>query len=197
MHDTQNVQLMLIAVAAGALVLQTIFMIVIAMTALKAIKTVREEMEEYRSTVIPILDKLKPLVEKSQQVVDLLAPRIDEISGHLAVITKSLREQTADIQVAANDIIDRTRRQASRVDGIMTSVLNRVERAGEVVSDAVAKPMRQLSGVIASIKAAIEVLREPPEPAPTPAPRVVPTRYPEGERYPTPRPTGTATPFHP
>jgi methyl-accepting chemotaxis protein len=197
MHDNQNILLILAAVAAGALLIQTIFMVVFALTALKAIKAAREEMDEFRSAVIPVIEKIRPIVEKTQRIVDQVAPRVEEIGGHLSGITKSLREQTADIQVTTHDILDRTRRQASRVDGIMSSVLNRVERAGEVVSDAVAKPMRQLSGLIASIKAAVEVLREQPQPASPPAPRVVATRYPEGERYPTPRPTGTTTQFQP
>src|SRR6185437_16179733 len=136
--------------------------------------------------------KAKPIVDRAHEMVDKLAPKVDEITDQLTAMSKSLREQTDDIQVAATDIIDRTRRQATRVDGIMTSVLNRVEHVGVVVADSVAKPMRQLSGVIAWVKAAVETLREQPQPAPPPpAPRVVPTRFTDGERYPTPRPTGT------
>jgi len=197
MHDTQNIQLMLTAVAAVALLIQTIFMIVIAVMLMKAIKTGRQELNEYRTAVMPIVDKIKPIVDKVQRVVDDLAPKVEEISTQLTVMSKSLREQTADIQVAANDIIDRTRRQASRVDNIVTSVLNRVERVGDFVSDAVAKPMRQMSGLIASVKAAVETLREP-ETVPPRAPRAVPARYqPDGEHASGPRPTGTATPFRP
>jgi methyl-accepting chemotaxis protein len=202
MHDPQTLQLILTAVAAGALALQTIFMIVLAVIALKAIKTVREEMAEYRSEIIPLIDKIKPIVDKTREVVDKVAPRVDEITGQLTIISNSLREQTADIQAAANDIIDRTRRQAGRVDSMMTSVLNRVERAGEFVSGAVAKPMRQVSGLIASVKAAVDTLREQPQPTapppPPPAPRVVPTRFSsEGEPLPGSRATGNAAPLTP
>ena len=67
--------------------------------------------------------------------------------------------QTADVQSAANEIIARVRRQASRIDTLMTNVLDAVERAGGFMADAVAKPMRQLSAILASVRAAIESLR--------------------------------------
>ena len=198
MHDSQTLQLILTAVAAGALALQTIFMIVLAVIAMRAIKKMREEMEHYRSVVAPIVDKVAPIIDKTREVVDNVAPRVEEVSEQLTTISRSLREQTADIQIAATDIIDRTRRQATRVDSMMTSVLNRVEKAGELVSDAVAKPMRQLSGLIASIRAAVETLREQAPAPPPPVRRVVPsTRFKEGEPVPGPRPTGTVTQFHP
>jgi hypothetical protein len=193
--NTATIQLALTAVAAGALAIQTIFMIVLAVMARKAIRTVREEMEHYRSHVIPVIDK-------TREVVENLTPKIEQISTEVSAISKKVREQTADIQVAANDIIARTRKQAARVDGMTTNVLNRVEQAGTFVADAVAKPMRQISGLIASVKAAVETLLEPEVPTRRTAPRVVPTpappRYPDGEKtMPGPRPTGTTTPFRP
>ena len=53
----------------------------------------------------------------------------------------------------------RVRRQASRLDTLMTNVLDTVDRASNFMADAVAKPMRQFSAILASVKAAIESLR--------------------------------------
>ena len=78
--------------------------------------------------------------------------------------------------------------EASR---LRASVLDRVERAGSFMSDAVARPMRQLSGLIASVRAAVETLR---------GPDAVPTRVPhytDSDHRPGPRATGTTTPFRP
>ena len=63
------------------------------------------------------------------------------------------------MQSAANEIVARVRRQASRLDTMLSSVLDAVERAGAFMADAVAKPMRQLSAVLASAKAVVESLR--------------------------------------
>src|SRR6516162_4240814 len=131
MHDSQTLQMILTAVAVGALAIQTIFMLVLVVIAVWALKKMRDEMEHYRSVVKPIVDKVTPIIDKTREVVDNVAPKVEEVSEQLTTITKSLREQTTDIQIAATDIIDRTRRQATRVDNMMTSVMNRVEKASE------------------------------------------------------------------
>ena len=67
--------------------------------------------------------------------------------------------QAADVQSAANEIIERVRRQASRLDTMLSNVLDAVERASVFMADTVAKPMRQLSAILASAKAVVESLR--------------------------------------
>ena len=157
-----NVQLTilaLVAVGALALVLQTIFLIVMASALRKGVRSLREEMEEYRSSIMPIISSIKPVVAKTSELVERLAPKLEEAAGELTAITKSLRSQTADIQRAADDIIARTQRQAGRVDGMLTTVFDGVERAGTFVAETVQKPMRQLTGILASAKAVVETLR--------------------------------------
>lgn len=189
MHDTQTIQLALTAVAAVALALQTIFMIVLAVIAIRAVKTVRAELDEYRSSAMPIIEKTRDLLEK-------IAPKIEDTVKDVSEISKSLRTQTADIQTAANELIERTRRQASRVDNMLTAVFDCLERAGTAMSEAVAKPLRQLSGLIASVKAAVETLRDS-EGVRSGAQRPAPPPYPDVEHFSGPRTTGPTTPFRP
>jgi uncharacterized protein YoxC len=169
-NNVQLTILALVAVAALALVLQTIFLIVILAMARKAMTSLREELEQYRSSVMPVIVKTRELVQN-------IAPKIEDAAGELAEITRSLRAQTADIQRAADEIIARTQRQAGRVDGMLTTVFDSVERAGTFMSDAVSKPMRQLSGVIASVKAVVDTLRA----AEVPHRHETVYRYPDGE----------------
>lgn len=171
--DVQITILVFIAVAALSLLVQTVGAIALLMVARKTAKNLREEMEHYHSTLTPILERTREMVEN-------LAPRFESAADELAVIATRLREQTADVQAAANDIIARTQRQAGRVDHMLTAVFDCVDRAGSFVSDAVAKPMRQLSGVIASVKAVVETLREPQAPRRHPPQGTY--RSPDGER---------------
>jgi len=184
--NVENTILAFVAVAALALVVQTIGMIAVLLVARKAAKNVRDEMEQYRSS-------LMPLILRAREVVEKVAPKVETAADELAVITTRLREQTADVQEAANDIIARTQRQVGRVDHMLSSIFDRVERAGTFVSDAVAKPMRQLSGVIASIKAVVDTLRDP-EGGHTVHDAY---RYPDTEPVAPPRPTGASTNMRP
>lgn len=184
--DVQNTLLVIVAVGALALVIQTIGMIVVAITARNAVKNMRDEMREFRSSVTPILNR-------TREVVENVAPKVEEAAGQLNVIVKTLCVQTADIQSAADDIIDRTRHQVGRVDHMLTLIFDRVEKAGSFMSDAVAKPMRQFSGLVASVKAVVETLRDP-QAGHHPHPPQSATRYPEAEPTPGPRAV-TGTPF--
>lgn len=172
--DVQNAMFAFIAVAALALLMQTVGAIAVLLIARKAAKNLRDEMEHYHSTLTPIL-------ERARDVVQTVAPKVEAAAEELAVITTKLREQTADIQTAANDIIARTQQQAGRVDHMLTAIFDRLERAGSFVSDVVAKPMRQLSGVVASVRAVMDTLREPQPPHRQAAPGGA--RYPDGEPF--------------
>lgn len=169
-YNVQITILALVAVAALALLLQTIFLVAALVIARKAARSVREEMEQYRSSIMPIILKARDLIQN-------VAPKVEQSANELAAITRSLRAQTANIEAAANDIIGRTQRQVGRLDSMLTSVFDRVERAAGFMTDAVTKPMRQLSGIIASVRAAVEALRstEVPHHAQGTA------RYPDGE----------------
>ncbi len=53
----------------------------------------------------------------------------------------------------------RVRSQASRIDTMLTNVLDASSAPGDFMADTVSKPMRQLSAILASAKAALESLR--------------------------------------
>ena len=185
--DPQTIQLALLGAVVLAIVLQTIFLIAVVVVARGAVRSIREELEEYRSNIMPI-------VEKTRAIVENVAPKIEGAAADLAAISKSLRAQTANVQFAADDIIERTRAQVSRIDGILSTILDRVEKVGVYVSDMVSKPMCQMSGMLASVKAAIESLREaapgkpPAAPQPQPQPQPSDVFFEDEDRYENPRP---------
>ncbi len=187
--NAQNLLLAILAAGAFALLLQTLFVIALTMMLRRAVKRAQEEMEHYRAALVPLILKTRDLVQN-------IAPRLEEAATDLTVIGRRLREQTAEIQSAANEIIGRTRLQATRVDNMITSVFDRVERAGVFVSGTVARPMRQLTGIIASVRAAIETLIEPHSRHHQPAPQDGAPRYADGESIAEPRSTGAAAGVH-
>jgi uncharacterized protein YoxC len=151
--DIQTIQLALIALVALAMLIQAIVLLAAFMAMRKAARSVNEKLEELRSSLVPLLDKTRALVTR-------LTPKIEETAEDLAALTHSLRVQTSDVQYAANEIIARVRSQASRLDALLSNVLDAVERAGSFMADAVNKPLRQLSAILASVKAAVESLRD-------------------------------------
>jgi hypothetical protein len=150
--DNQTIQLILIAVVVAAMLFQSIILLALFVTMRKTVRVAGEQIESIHSSVVSLLDNSRALLER-------LTPKIERTSDDLAALAHSLRLQTDDLQAAANEIILRVRGQASRLDALMKNLLDGVDRASGFVTDAVAKPMRQLSAILASIKAALESLR--------------------------------------
>jgi len=150
--DNQTIQFALVVAVAAAMVLQAIVLLAILLILRKLAKSVRQDIAELRGSVMPVIASTRELLER-------VKPRIEETTLDLALLARALRDQTADVQAAADDIIARARSQASRIDTMFSGVLDAVDRAGTFLTDTVAKPMRQLSAFLASAKAVVESLR--------------------------------------
>ncbi len=150
--DNQTVQLILVALVAFAMVIQAFVLLAGFIAMRKAARSIDEKIEAFRSSVTPLIDNTRSLVTR-------LTPKIEETADDIAALTRSLRAQAADVQVAADEIISRARVQANRLDTMFSHVLDTLDRTGHFMSDAVNKPMRQFSAILASVKAVIESLR--------------------------------------
>jgi ABC-type transporter Mla subunit MlaD len=129
-------------------------------------------------------------------MIQNVAPNLEAATGDLATIASKLRAQTEDIQNVTDAIVTRAQTQAGRIDHLFNTVFDRVERASTFMSDTVARPLRQLSGIVASVKAAVETLREPASSHTRPHPPQNLSRYTRDEPTASAgRPTGT--PFRP
>ena len=156
--DNQTIQLALIALVALAMLVQAIVLFAAFIAMRKAARAMDEKLEAFSSSVTPLIDNTRALVTR-------LTPKIEETANDLAALTHSLRVQTADVQYAANEMIARARNQASRLDAMLSHVLDTLDRAGNFMTDAVNKPIRQFSAILASVKAVVESLRSGvPEP---------------------------------
>jgi len=150
--DNQTVQLILIAVVVLAMLCQSIVLIALAVAMRKAARSATEKFDSIQSSVIPLLDNSRALLER-------LTPKIDKTSDDLAALTHSLRVQADELQATADEMIARVRGQATRLDALITQLFDGVDRASDFMAGAVAKPVRQVSAIMASIRAVVESLR--------------------------------------
>ena len=150
--DPQTLQLIVISVVALALLFQVALLTAIFLGMRKAIRTVNEDLDE-------VCNKVMPIIENTRVLVARVSPKIEATAVDVAALAHTLRVQTNELQSTTTEIMERARRQASRVDHMTTSVLDAADRTGNYVADTVAKPIRQLSGILAGVKAALETLR--------------------------------------
>ncbi len=150
--DSQTVQLIIVAAVAVTMLLQAIALLAIFGAVRKAVQGIREDIDELRSSVLPVIDNFRELLANTR-------PKIEAAAVDLAAVSHNLRRQTADVQEAANGVLERVRNQSIRMDSMLTGMFDAIDRATGFMADTVSKPMRQLAGLLASAKAVVESLR--------------------------------------
>jgi hypothetical protein len=86
-------------------------------------------------------------------------------------MSQTLKENTTRVGASASDIAQRVQAQSSRVDAMVSGALDAIDNAAGFVAETVNKPVRQLSGLLAGVKAIVETLgaSQPPQRASQPA----------------------------
>jgi hypothetical protein len=171
--DNQTILLAFAVVTGLAVVLQAIVLLAILASMRKSAGAIRKEVEILRASLTPILFDTRELIASSrdtlisaqvfitnaQEFLTRVSPKVEAAAGDLVEITKVLRTQAGQVQSTVTEIMEKVRKQSGRLDNMTSSFLDTVDRAGGFVSDVVSRPVRQVSGILAAVKAIIESLR--------------------------------------
>jgi len=155
----EMIEMVCIALGAGALVMQAIILLAIYIGVSKSTKHTKEQIDEVRASVMPVVDQTREVLGHTREVLVRLAPKVESTVTDFSELAKKLRSQAEDVEVAVDQILVRVRNQTSRIDTMFTGTLDAVDKASVFVAETVAKPVRKLSGVLAALKAIVESLR--------------------------------------
>jgi uncharacterized protein YoxC len=151
MNNQTTWLIVFVGLTAFALLVQAIMAVAAYIIVRKTLKTVESHVSELRTTAMPLL-------HKTRDTLDKIKPRVESIAEDVADLTSRLREQGVQVQATTSEILNRVNKQTSRVDAMLTNVVDGVEHASYVVVDSVAKPARQVSALLAGAKAFVSVL---------------------------------------
>lgn len=163
----QNIELILtilVAVIAVAGLVQLIILFVMFLAMKKAITLAAESGTDLRDKVVPVLEHSKAFLQTSKQLITKLEPKLEAAATDVAELAHTANTEAKKLQESTDEITERVRRQAARVDGMTTEALNGLDRIGTVLNQVTTVPVRQVSGVMAAARAIIEVLRSPVPP---------------------------------
>ena len=151
METHEAVELAFVVIAALALVTQTIILLAIFQGITKAAQSLKVEIEGIRSSVMPV-------VHKTRDLVDRLSPKVEQTVTEVGDLVHGLRVHAEELEASLTEILERVRKETGRVDAMFSNTLDALDRAGTYVTQTVSKPVRQLSGLLAGIKAIVESL---------------------------------------
>jgi gas vesicle protein len=150
--DTQTILIIFVAFTGVSVFLQALVLFGIFISLKKTSKAVTDLTEDIRIKVLP-------LIHESRDLWGRLGPQLVTVTTDLAELTQVVRKQSASINVSVSEIMERVNRQTKHLDSILTSGLNSVERAGEILETAVAAPVRQVNGIMAAVRAIVDTYR--------------------------------------
>jgi hypothetical protein len=141
----------LVGLIALGMIVQAVAVIVIAAGAAKASKRALEIADDLRTKMMPILDTTHSVLHDS-------APKVKIITENLVETSHVVRSKAAEFDATASDLNMKTRAQAARVDGMVTSVLNTTADISDSLQKAVKVPVREFTGLVNGFKAGLDVL---------------------------------------
>jgi methyl-accepting chemotaxis protein len=182
--NDQTIQLVIIGVAALAVVMQAIVLIAILFAMKKAAAKMQSEIQELRASVMPMIhsssdfiantapriedfisgtapkieDFITSVAPKLDDFITNTAPKIESTATDVAEIVHTVREKTSQAGMTMTEMLSRAQRQTARVDGMVTTALDSVERVGGFLDKTVSKPVKQISALVAAGRAVVQSL---------------------------------------
>jgi hypothetical protein len=109
---------------------------------------------------------VEALLESSRTAVEESRVRIKEISAVTSDILESVRKQVARVDAMLADAAARTRSQLDRAEMVLDDTMTRVQQTVAIVQSGVIRPLRELNGLAAGLRAAFHFLLRGGRPSP-------------------------------
>ncbi len=125
-------------------------------------KTVKQLQE----AINPLVPKVANLVEKANSTLDQSGRQIAEITSKTNDILDSTKRQVAIVEELVGDAASRAKVQMERVELVLDDTLSRAHETVAVVHDGIMKPLREVNGIAAGVRAALGSLARGNRPTP-------------------------------
>jgi len=129
--------------------------------------------KQLQGTVNPLVPKVENLVQKANSTLDQNSRQIAEITSKAAEITSkandildSTKRQVAIVEELVGDAASRAKVQMERVELVIDDTLSRAHETVAVVHDGIMRPLREVNGIAAGVRAALGSLARGNRPTP-------------------------------
>jgi methyl-accepting chemotaxis protein len=143
---------------ALALMAQAVGVIVISMFGAKLLHRVNVIADIVETKTGPILDRTNVILQDLAPKVKSVGENADHITSTVRVKVDELGATMTELNATMRDINGRTRVQVKRADNIVSDALHATEEISHTVQHGIKVPLKQVAGVIAGVRAAVETL---------------------------------------
>src|ERR1700733_4835738 len=139
-----------VAVAAIALMIQAGMLFGIY----KSSRAMQAKVDTLAPKIEQLLPKIEALADTSKAAVDESRVTIAEISGKTNEILDITRRQLERVEDLLEDASTRALVQFDRAEMVVDDAMNRAQQTVTIVHEGIMKPIREINGVAAGLKAA-------------------------------------------
>ncbi len=119
---------------------------------------IRKSSTRMEALAAEVKGKVLPTVERAEDILTDIRPKLQVITENLQESTILLRDQVQRADATVKDAMDRGRLQIIRADELLTRTLDRVEQTSDMVHNTVISPVRRLSGLVQGLTVGLEFL---------------------------------------
>jgi uncharacterized protein YoxC len=109
--------------------------------------------------------KTGPILEKTNHILEELTPKIKTVGENAETISSTVRAKVEELGATMSELNDtvreingRTRAQVVRADNLVSDALHGAEEISQTVQNGIKGPVKQIAGLIAGVRAAVETL---------------------------------------
>ena len=111
-----------------------------------------------QEAINPLVPKVESLVAKASSTVEQSGLQITEITTRANDILDSTKRQLAIMEEVVGDAASRAKVQMERVELVLDDTLSRAHETVAVVHDGIMRPLREVNGIAAGVRAALGAL---------------------------------------
>lgn len=156
-HDV-HLQMIFIGIISVIVLLCFLAVVVAGLMALKYVRKAEELADRVEGKVTPLVDKAHALVTELTPKVRSITENVEQISYTVRGKVDEFGATASEINKTVLDVNSRTKTQVSHVDQMVTEALNTAHGVSRTVQDGVRKPVQQIAGIVAGVRAGLETL---------------------------------------
>lgn len=143
--------LVLLAIAVAV---SSISLLVQAIASWRIYQSVRRLQEE----VSPLIPRARATLEQAETTLKQAAVEVRTTAETARQLLESVQTQVQGIDQARRELAAQWRVQSERLELVLEDILSRVQEVVAVLHGTVMRPVREVSGMVAGVKAALQTL---------------------------------------
>jgi hypothetical protein len=117
-----------------------------------------QKTKQLHDKIAPLVPKVDSLVESTKATVEQSKVQIAEITSRANEILISAKNQLAMVEDVVTDATARAKVQMDRVELVLDDTINRAHETVATIHNGIMRPLQELNGIAAGIRAALAFL---------------------------------------